>query len=213
MARIVPAILTDDPGALALMVRRAERFATYVQVDITDGIFVPSRSISYEDVEKVSPKFSWEAHLMVVSPEEYFPGFKKAGAGKVIFHYEATMQHGEVIDEARRLGLGVGLGVNPETPISAFERLIPSLDSVLFLSVQPGFYGSEFIPEVIGKVAAMRYLFPEIKVGIDGGINDKNISDVLKSEADDICVGSAIFRSTDPEASYRRLAGLIGAEA
>ncbi len=212
MVRIVPAILTDDPHQLALMIRQAERFASYIQVDITDGIFVPSRSVTAKDMEKARPKVNWEAHLMVANPEEHLLGFKKAGAKKVIFHYEAVTQHSKVIAKARSLDLEVGLGINPETSINDFIGLIPYLDSVLFLSVHPGFYGSPFIPQVLDKVIALKSIFPNFMVGIDGGVSDKNILTVLKSGVDDICIGSAIFRSSDPEASYQRLSEIIGGE-
>ncbi|MBU2608869.1 MAG: ribulose-phosphate 3-epimerase, partial [Chloroflexi bacterium] len=89
-SRLVPAILTEDPQALEAMVRQVETFTTYAQIDIMDGQFVPSRSITWEDIAPLSVKFAWEAHLMTLHPEEQFQGYQQAGAQKVIFHYEAT---------------------------------------------------------------------------------------------------------------------------
>ena len=207
--RLVPAILTDDPQALDTMIRQAEAFTTYVQFDIMDGQFVPSRSLSWEYLAGLPMKLSWEAHLMVQAPGDYLEGFQQAGAEKVIFHYEATPSPSAVISRARGLDLGVGLAVNPETAVSAILPLASEVDSVLFLSVNPGFYGSKFIPDVLGKVVALRRAYPDVAIGIDGGINEGNIAQVARSGLDDICVGSAIFLQSQPGESFRRLLALI----
>ena len=98
--------------------------------------------------------------------------------------------------------------MNPETPVSAILSLVDELDSVLFLSVNPGFYGSQFIPEVMTKVTELRRLRPEIEIGIDGGIKEANISQVAKSGVNVIYVGSAVFLQPQPAESYRRLLAL-----
>ncbi|MCH8864576.1 MAG: ribulose-phosphate 3-epimerase [Chloroflexi bacterium] len=206
--RLVPAILTEDPKTLETMIRLAETFTDYVQVDVMDGQFVPSRSISWADMEGLPVKLKWEVHLMVQHPEEYLAGFRKAGAQRAIFHYEAGQSPRKVIATARTLGLEAGLAVNPETPVSAILSLVDELDSVLFLSVNPGFYGSQFIPEVMTKVAELRRLRPEIEIGIDGGIKEANITQVAKSGVNVIYVGSAVFLQPQPAESYRRLLAL-----
>ena len=208
-SRLVPAILTDDPKALETMVRQAETFATYAQIDITDSQFVPSRSISWEHLAPLSINFTWEAHLMVVHPEDYLAGFQQAGAQKVIFHYEATSSPQEVISLGRNLGLGVGLAINPETPVPAILHLANELDSILLLSVNPGFYGSKFIPEVMDKVAELHHTCPDLEIGIDGGINERNIAEIAQCGVDVIYVGSAIFRHPQPAESFRHLQSLI----
>ena len=207
--RLLPAILTDDPKALETMVRQVESFTAYAQVDIMDGRFVPSTSITWEHLLPLSIKFAWEAHLMVMQPESYLEGFSKAGAQRVIFHYEATPSHEEVIASARNLGLEVGLAINPETPVSAVTHLTSQLDSILLLSVNPGFYGSKFIPEVMDKVAGLRQVCPSLRIGIDGGISEKNIAQIARSGVDDICVGSAIFLQPQPAESFRHLQSLL----
>ncbi len=206
--RLVPAILTEDPKILETMIRLAETFTDYVQVDVMDGQFVPSRSISWADMEGLPVKLRWEVHLMVQHPEEYLAGFRRAGAQRAIFHYEATQAPQKVIAAARTLGLEAGLAVNPETPVSAILSLVDNLDSVLFLSVNPGFYGSRFIPEVMAKVAELRRIRPEIEIGVDGGIKEANISQVAKSGVNLIYVGSAVFLQPQPAESYRRLLAL-----
>ena len=207
--RLVPAILTEDPEALESMLHQTETFTNYAQIDIMDGQFVPSRSITWEHLTRLSIKLTWEAHLMVLHPEKQLEGFQKAGAQKVVFHYETTSSPQDVISLARQVGLGVGLAVNPETPITAVLPLVSEVDSVLLLSVNPGFYGSKFIPEVMDKVAELRHIRPELEIGIDGGIKESNIVRVAQTGVDDICVGSALFREPQPGESFRHLLSLI----
>jgi ribulose-phosphate 3-epimerase len=206
--RLIPAILTDDPAALETMIRLAETFTDYVQIDVMDGQFVPSRSITWEDMDNISTKINWEVHLMVLHPEEYLRNFQKAGAQKAIFHHEASESPREVISEARNLGLEVGLAVNPETTISAILPLIDEMDSVLFLTVNPGFYGSKFIPKVMEKVTELRRIRPDIEIGIDGGIKESNIVQIAQLGVDVIYAGSAILLQPEPAESYRHLLAL-----
>jgi len=205
LIQVVPAILTEDPKALETMVRQAESFTTYVQFDIMDGHFVPSRSITSEHLAALPMKLSWEAHLMVERPEDYLESFLQAGAQKVVFHYETTSSPGEVITRTRELGLEVGLAVNPETPVSAIQPLTDKVDSVLFLTVHPGFYGSQFIPEALEKVTELRSTQAEIEIGIDGGIKESNIAQVARAGVDVIYVGSAIFLQPHPSESFNYL--------
>ena len=206
--RTVPAILTDDPATLVKLVRQTETFTDFAQFDIMDGKFVPSHSVSCADIAGLKTKLTWEAHLMVLHPEDCLEDFRRAGAKKIVFHYEATPSPGKIIRAIRRLGMQAGLAVNPETPLSAFSPLGEQLDSVLFLSVNPGFYGAKFIPEVLDKIVAFRKAFPDMETGIDGGIKENNIAQIARTGVDVICVGSAIFLQPDPAASYRHLQAL-----
>ena len=212
ITRVVPAILTNDPRALETMVRQAETFTTYVQFDIMDGQFVPSRSITGEHLAGLSMKLSWEAHLMVLHPGDYLQGFRQAGAQKVIFHYEATPSPQEVISLATNLGLRVGLAVNPDTPVSAILSVADEVESVLFLTVQPGFYGSKFMPKVMDKVVELRSARPDVEIGVDGGIKESNITQVARAGVDVIYVGSAIFLQPQPGESFRQLLALAQAQ-
>ncbi|MAF84945.1 MAG: ribulose-phosphate 3-epimerase [Dehalococcoidales bacterium] len=209
LKKVIPAILAEDPKALETMVREAESFASYVQFDIMDGQFVPSRSITSQDLMAVPIKFSWEAHLMVERPEDYLNDCREAGAKKVVFHYEATSSPQSVISRARELGLEVGLAINPETDVPAFLPLVDEVDSVLFLTVHPGFYGSKFIPEVLDKVVELRQSRPSIAIGADGGIKESNIIQIAHSGVDEFCVGSAIFSQPKPAERYYHLVALI----
>lgn len=207
----VPAILTDDPKALENMVRQTETFTNYAQFDIMDGQFVPSRSITCQHISRLTMKLDWEAHLMVLHPEAYLEDFQRAGAQKIVFHYEATSSPQEIIALVRNQGMRVGLAVNPETPISAITPLVNEVDSVLFLSVNPGFYGSKFIPEVLDKIVEFRSAQPNLEIGIDGGIKENNIAQIAQSGVDIIYVGSAIYLQPQPGESFRRLQTLAEA--
>ncbi|MFC1962434.1 ribulose-phosphate 3-epimerase [Chloroflexota bacterium] len=208
MTKIVPAILTNSPAELETLLRQAESFTPWAQIDIMDGQFVPSQSITSADIIQAKPKLQWEAHLMVRDPADYFGGFKEAGVQRVVFHYEATSYGEQTIAQARAMGLQVGLAVNPETPVSALQHLLNRVDSVLFLSVNPGFYGAPFIPEVLDKIRELRRLSPQANIGIDGGIKESNVNLVAQSGVDSICVGSAIFREPDPGKAFRQLQSL-----
>ncbi len=210
--KIVPAILTDKTELLEAMIRQTEAFTDYAQIDIMDGKFVPSQSITVQDISKIKIRLRWEAHLMIMQPEKYFEDFQKAGAEKVIFHYEASPSPEEVIAVARRLKLGIGLAVNPETPISAITRLAGMVDSILFLSVNPGFYGSKFIPEVLGKITEFRKINGTAATAIDGGIKENNVRETAQTGVNMICVGSAVFMQRDPGASFRHLVSLANAD-
>lgn len=208
LTRVVPAILTEDPKALEAMVRLAESFTDYAQFDIMDGQFVPSRSITHEHLAAMSTSLGWEAHLMVQRPEIHLESFRRAGAQKVVFHFEATSSPREVISVARRLGLQVGLALNPKTPVSAILPLTGEVDSVLFLTVDPGFYGSPFVPEVLDKVVELRRIRPDAEIGVDGGIKESNIGQIARLGVDVFYVGSAISLQPDPAESFRRLQAL-----
>ena len=208
--RVVPAVLTDSPATLVSMIRQAECFTGWVQIDVMDGLFVPSVSITSQDIAGVRVNIGWEAHLMVKDPEKYIETFHNAGAKKIVVHYESVKESAfDVIDNITRLEMRAGLAVNPETPVTVLDDiLVNRLESVLFLAVHPGFYGAKFIPEVLDKIRVFRQLYPDANIGIDGGIRASNIAQVARSGVNEICVGSAIFAQPDPAASFKELTAL-----
>jgi ribulose-phosphate 3-epimerase len=208
--RIVPAILTDNTAALEKLLREAESFTDFAQVDIMDGKFVPSCSVTCEQVAAVKTKIAWEAHIMALNPENCLADFQRAGAEKIIFHFEATPEPEKIIRQIRKLGVKVGLAVNPETTIADIAPLVKKVDSVLFMAVHPGFYGAAFIPEVLDKIKDFRKAYPEMETGIDGGVKEDNIVKIAQSGVDVICIGSALFRAPQPAEAYRRLKALAG---
>jgi ribulose-phosphate 3-epimerase len=206
--RVVPAILTDDPEALKNMLEQAEKYTDYVQIDIMDGKFVPSTSITWEQLAAIRTRIKWEVHLMVEKPESQLEYYKKAGAIKAIFHFEASEKPEIVISAARKLNMQIGMAVNPETAVSKLLSLSNRLDSVLFLSVHPGYYGAKFLPEVLDKIVELRTALPSLKIGIDGGVKETNIAEIARSGVNEIFVGSAILLQADPGAAYRKLLAL-----
>lgn len=207
--RVVPAILTDSPVALARMVAAANGFAPYVQIDIMDGVFVPSRSIDAADLHAQTITFKWEAHLMVANPLPYLEPLRNAGASRLIFHAEAVDDPLTVVTRIRELGLEAGVAINPPTPVGAIEHLVGDVDSVLLMTVYPGFYGAPFVPEMMSKVSQVRALSADVEIAVDGGIKEGNIVDVARQGVDTVCVGSAVFANDDPGASFRRLEALV----
>ena len=208
--RIVPAILTDNPQDLKRMLAQAETFTDFVQIDFMDGDFVPSKSIAPEDLAEIKMRIGWEAHLMVKDPIHYLSPLNRDGLERVIFHWEADPRPESIVSAIRDLGLAVGLAVNPETALSQFEALVPHIDSVLFLSVHPGSYGSPFVVEVLEKIREFRSHFPSTVIGIDGGIALDNIQRLKSLKMDYACVGSRIFRHDDPRKSYEEFVKAVG---
>ena len=208
---IIPALLTDKKDELRSMIDECSKFTDYVQIDIMDGEFVPSRSIDAGDLKGWGPGIRCEAHLMVTDPLAWVEPFRAFGAERIIYHFEIKKDHGEIINAIRGSGLAVGIAVNPGTSIEAFSSFLDRVDTVLFLSVNPGFYGAEFIPEVLDKIRELKKNFPKIQIGIDGGIKLNNAHLAKAAGADYICVGSAILKSKDPKQAYERFVGLTHA--
>jgi ribulose-phosphate 3-epimerase len=200
--RIVPAILTDNQKDLKRMLAQVETFTDFVQIDFMDGEFVPSKSIAPEELVDIEMTIRWEAHLMVKDPLAYLSSLSREKLARAIFHWEAVSHHESVVSAIRDLGLSVGLAINPETALSEFEDLVPRIDSVLFLSVHPGFYGSPFVEEVLEKIREFRSRFPSAVIGIDGGVALDNVQGLKSLRMDYACVGSRIFRHDDPRKSY-----------
>jgi len=185
------------------MVTHVQEYAGYVQLDFMDGQFVPSVSVTDKDLAGIPIKIKWEAHLMVVNPATFFARFKHLGANRVIFHIEATDSPDEVIRQARQHGLEVGLAANPDTPVSALFPFLGKVDTILFMTVYPGFYGAKFQPQVLEKIAEFRREHPTFHIGVDGGIKNENVARLASAGGNDICVGSAIFlQPSTPECFY-----------
>lgn len=200
--KIVPAVLTDKPEELKRMIAQAEGFCDLVQVDIMDGKFVPSNSISAEDMAKIKTGLKLEVHLMVDEPGLYLKPFKDAGAKRIVFHYESKEDPSGVIAKIRALGLEAGIAINPETPVADVEKFFKDIDILLFLSVNPGFYGSKFLPEVCGKAKALKDRKEKPVIAMDGGIKADNILLIRDSGVDIACVGSGIYGKGDAKENY-----------
>lgn len=206
---IVPALLTDSQAEFEKMLELCQKFASYIQVDIMDGKFVPSKSISADEIGGLRCGMRSEVHLMVKNPLIWLESLKLFGAERIIFHWEAGRDEEErrlIIAEIRRQGFEVGIAINPDTPLlNDFETFSRLVDLVLFMSVHPGFYGAEFLPRVLCQIKVFKSLHPDILVGIDGGINFDNVSRVARLGVGHICVGSAIMKAVNPQIAFLEL--------
>lgn len=206
---IVPALLTDKKDDLCRMLEVCAQFTDYAQVDIMDGEFVPSRSVSLSDLSGLKSPLPCEGHLMVNDPLSWLESFKALGAERIVYHFEINKDHSQVIEAIGQAGFDCGLGINPKTQIDQFSHLVDKVSSLLFLSVEPGFYGAKFIPEVLEKIKEFKKLYPDKFIGIDGGIKLDNLAAVKSSGVDYVCVGSAILKAPDPASAYKDFLNLM----
>ncbi|MFH1260120.1 MAG: ribulose-phosphate 3-epimerase [Elusimicrobiota bacterium] len=203
--KIVPAILTENQKDLKEKIAVSESFCDYAQIDIMDGKFVPSRSVQAADFAGLQTSLKIEIHLMVKDPLNYIADFKTIGASRIIFHFESENEPAEVIKKIKDLKIQPGLALNPETPVSAAQKFFGALDTILVMTVNPGFYGSKFIPECLKKVREIKRSGFSGEAGVDGGINKESLSQVLNIGLDYVCVGSAIFGQSNPGEAFIRL--------
>ncbi|MGO9612761.1 MAG: ribulose-phosphate 3-epimerase [Dissulfurispiraceae bacterium] len=200
---IVPALLAENFEDFLVRLKKAEVFARYVQIDLMDGLFVKTESFPAQKLNTIKTSLSFEVHLMVEDPAAHASSISNASLEKVVFHYESRVDHRLLIAAIRKRGLKAGLAIKPETALKQWKGLAQDIDTLLFLTVDPGSYGSPFKPEVLGKIAEARQLFPDKVIGVDGGVSLDNLETFGKLGVDYICVGSRIFLSEDPEKSYR----------
>lgn len=206
---IVPALLTDQKDKLIEMTEICSGFTDYVQVDIMDGVFVPSKSVTIQDLKGVKLPVRCEAHLMVYQPLDWLDVFKEIGAEKIIYHFEIGGDQQALIHKIKEEGFRVGVAINPPTKIEQLKPILTDIDSVLFMSVNPGFYGANFIPEVLKKVKNFKSAHQNIKIGIDGGIKMDNLKAAKDAGVNDICVGSAILKSDFPKKAYKEFTRVV----
>jgi ribulose-phosphate 3-epimerase len=214
--RIAPSILSADFGRLADEVRAVEAAgADLVHVDVMDGRFVPNLTIGPVVVEAVrkATKLPLDVHLMIVEPERYLDDFRKAGADILTVHAEACPHLHRTLQHIRGTGAKASVALNPATPLEAVEWVLEDLSMVLLMSVNPGFGGQSFIPQISRKIAELRQAALARKldfdIEVDGGIKPDNAAEVAAAGANILVAGSAIFGEKD----YRRVIGDLRARA
>jgi ribulose-phosphate 3-epimerase len=197
---IAPSILSADFGRLAEEVKAIEEAgADYVHVDVMDGRFVPNITIGPLIVEAVkkATRLPLDVHLMIVEPERYVNDFVKAGANILTVHVEASPHLHRTLQQIRQAGAKPAAVLNPSTPLSAVEEVLPDLDMVLLMSVNPGFGGQSFIPQTVDKVRRLRAMIDERKLAVDievdGGVNAKTVKAVVDAGANVLVAGSYVF--------------------
>ncbi len=211
--RIIPAVLAETWEDFAARMRQAEVFADYVQIDMMDGEFVPSRSFPPEMLDRLQTRLSFEAHLMVNDPLNWLGLMRNPGLKKVIFHIEAAADPLDAIAHITQAGMEAAIAFRPETPLADFVEIARQTASLLFLTVDPGRYGSPFHPEVLMKVREARRMFPDKGIAVDGGVSPENLGEIWRAGADAAAVGSRIFLKGDPAANYRLFTEAAGKSA
>lgn len=207
-----PSVLAADLAHLADQVQAAERGgAGAIHVDVMDGRFVPNISLGPVVVEALRrcSHLPVDVHLMVEDGDRYVDAFLDAGASSLSVHLEAVRHLQRAVAHIRERGAGAGVALNPTTPLGALEEILPELDFVLLMTVNPGFSFQKFLPSSVDRIRRLRRHLDErglsAKIQVDGGINVENLAAVVAAGASLVVAGGAAFGGGDPEAACRRL--------
>lgn len=209
--KIAPSILAADFGNLAEEVKKVEKAgAELLHIDVMDGHFVPNITIGPLIVKalKKRTELPLDVHLMIEDPQKFIPAFADAGSDIISVHVEAlnNSKLKDAVLQIKSFGVKAGVALNPPTPLSAIENILRDVDMVVVMSVNPGFAGQEFIPEVLPKIAELRKkISGDIEIEVDGGINDRNGKEVIKAGADILVAGTYVFKAKDAKEAIRRL--------
>jgi len=201
---VAPSILAANFANLEKDISLVNRSdADWIHCDIMDGVFVPNISFGLPviySLKKIAKK-PLDVHLMIVNPERYIEDFYKAGANILTVHYEATIHLHRTIEEIKKFGMLAGVSINPHTPVSLLEFILPMVDMVLIMSVNPGFGGQKFIEFTYEKVLQLRKmsekLNPELLIEVDGGVDLTNARRLYDSGVNVLVAGTTIFGSSN----------------
>ena len=212
MKKILPSILSADFANLERDIKELESIGIDMfHIDVMDGNFVPNISFGFPIIESIRPKTDkvFDCHLMIANPENYVEQFCKVGCDMVSFHIEATNHADRVIQVIKKNGKKAGIVLNPQTPIESIKYLLPKLDYVLIMSVNPGFGGQKFIPEMLEKIEELAKLREEknynFLIEVDGGINTETSKACRDKGADLLVCGSFLFGASDKEKTLGEL--------
>ncbi|MGM0410461.1 MAG: ribulose-phosphate 3-epimerase [Bacillota bacterium] len=214
MVEFAPSLLAADFSKLNKEVKKVEN-ADYLHLDVMDGQFVPNITFGpklISDLRKESD-LKFDTHLMIDNPEKYIEDFAEAGSDLITVHEESSSHIHRLIQKIKKTGTKAGIALNPATPIDNLEYVLSDLDLILIMSVNPGFGGQSFIPQILMKIERLATVVEkkglDLKIAVDGGINDKNLQEVVRSGADIIVAGSAIFKTENPAKSLEKMKKII----
>ena len=202
---IAPSILSADFANLQSdieMINQSE--ADWFHVDVMDGVFVPNISFGFPVITAIKhhAKKPLDVHLMIVDPDRYLQQFKDAGAAILTVHYEACTHLHRTIAAIHELGMKAGVAINPHTPVSVLEDILPQIDLVCIMSVNPGFGGQKFIENTYQKITKLRTLAKqlntEVLIEIDGGVGHQNAFALIKAGSDVLVAGYVVFGAQNP---------------
>lgn len=209
---IAPSILASDFAKLGEEVKKVESGgADVIHVDIMDGHFVPNISLGVPVVASLrkATRLPLDVHLMIEQPEEYIEDFVRAGANRVLVHQEATPHLDRALEMIRENGGEAGAVLNPSTPVVMLSDVLDKLDTVLVMSVNPGFGGQSFIPNAFEKIRQLaqwraRYN-AQFRIEVDGGVDLGNVAELIQAGANTLVAGTSIFHTPDPAAAARQM--------
>jgi len=209
---VAPSILASDFAKLGDDVRAVEQGgADVIHVDVMDGHFVPNISIGVPVVASLhkATRLPLDVHLMIERPEEYIERFAKAGASRILIHQEATVHLDRALTMIRENGAQAGVAVNPATPVATLTDVLDKVDTVLVMSVNPGFGGQKFIPGAIEKIRQLNQWRARynggFRIEVDGGVDAENTAQLAQAGANTFVAGTSIFHTPDPAAAVRQL--------
>lgn len=216
---IIPALIADDNDAANDFAEIKERFYrvepflsefdNWVQLDITDGIFVPQKTnLSDEEIKFFTERANVDLHLMAENPEENIEKWLSLSPKRITFHIEATKNPKEIIEKCHFAGIEVGIALNPKTPLDIVSGLLPLVDLLLFMGVRPGRGGQKFLPEVLEKIKSLSQAPDSVKIAVDGGINPEIAQTLKRYNIQIMVAGSYLFSSGNIKEAVDNLKGL-----